>query len=413
MKTLVNSMLLAAVCGLPLTAADDDLTLQFAQATRVEDRWTVTLRATKDLTPADQTNAQTKARYEILNLDTGTVAADVDAAHLREGLTLTAGPRARFIRIGLPGGALNAANRYMMAVTGLQYQGKPLKPISLVVTFPGQPTAPEQPATNTSQFPLTFSKAAKQDDADFYISGEVDTVSKTKSPDDHKIDGIADIEIGYKFYQNIGNQTQVFKPEFSFKASSVKGHDPNAMSLGLRWDTPVTSWLRWRKEPKLESTKNFTVADGVFATSLRFLPRDLHGIYFTPNIGIETGGVWKAPLPDAKGSAIFRGIFGSELDYNHDFKLGGLKGIGFSAAYVRRVLARREVAIDDSDPNALKPLPFGRSPHDHVQAKLKIMNTDLLGFTIAYEYGDLPPAYNRVYNQVKIGLLFQAAVKAR
>lgn len=411
------------LAGAGMASADDDFALRFADASLRTSRegvshWQIVLRTSANLGKSDRTAARASARFEILDLDAGQLVANMTFRNPGAGSEVVIeNAISRYLILRLPQASLNAAGHYLMVVAGLTYEGKPVQALSVPLVFvpaAGTPAAVTPGGPSAKEPPLTFSKALKRDDADFYISGELDTVSRVASPDDHKVDGIADVELGYKFQKTLWGHVQTFKPDFTLKASSEKGHDPNSMSFGVRWDSPLHwFWLRWRKEPKIESNKNFSESDAIVATSLRFLPRDWHGIYLTPFVGGEFGGTFRSPLPEARGTAVVRGLIGTELDYNYNLKLPGLNRVGFSAAYTRRLLARPEVAVDDSDLSALTPLLFGRSPHDHVEAKFKLFFTNLFGTTIGYEYGDLPPTYSRVYNQFKIGLLYQAAVKAR
>ena len=120
------------------------------------------------------------------------------------------------------------------------------------------------------------------------------------------------------------------------------------MAFGLMWDSPFTWKSPWhlKQQYKVESNKNFTNADGLYAASLRLPVTDarIHIPHVFPTFfaGGEFGKNFQSPLAAAEGGRITRGVLGMDLESFFDLsKTTSLKGIGLSGSYVRRVFAAR------------------------------------------------------------------------
>jgi hypothetical protein len=429
MKLFLFSFCMA---GAALAANETALSFDHVRATLHEPArgdpaayWNLAIGFTQPIKDVDLATGQ--AGFKIFDEATG---ADVALVYIGSGPAVASGiPRAvhdpiatHAFTVVLAPNQLDPTHSYMLVAVGFHSAGKPVPAAAAKLTFPDNKTAKTsapKPAESAAGKPAVELDKAK---SDIYLSGELDFVSQAPAGS-QIVNGVADIKVSYPYIISFPLFTpavhdQIFSPLFTLNASSLKNHDPNAMSLGLGWTSELGfASAQFQQNFLLESTKNFSVADGVYAPSLRiplnnsWIPGQLP-IFFTPFIGGEFGGNFESPLPQAQGAPVARGVFGSDFTiFVHLPKKSAIKGIGFDAEWLRRVLAEKELAVNSTNPADLLLIQVGRSPRDHATANLKLTVTDSLSFTIGYEWGQLPPAYQMVHNLVKVGLLYQAQVK--
>jgi hypothetical protein len=430
-------MLKLVLCSLWMAAAAlaaDETALSFAhvRATLHEPEprnartfWTLAIGFTQPVEEADLATGQ--AGFKIFDEATGD---DVALVHIESGpadgsKTPTAvhdSIATYAFTIILAPNQLDSTHSYMVVAIGFHSAGKLLPAVAAKLTFTGNKTAKAKAPAPTQSPAGKPGVELNKTSSDIYLSGELDVVSQAPAGS-QIVNGVADIKVSYPYIVSFPLFTpaahdQIFSPLFTLNASSLKNHDPNSMSLGLGWTSELGfANAQFQQNFLLESTKNFSVADGVYSPSLRiplnnsWIPRKLP-ILFTPFIGGEFGGNFESPLPQAQGSPVARGVFGSDLTiFVHLPKKSAIKGIGFDAEWLRRILAEKELAVNSTNPADLLLIQVGRSPRDHATANLKLTVTDSLSFTLGYEWGQLPPAYQMVHNLVKVGLLYQAQVK--
>jgi hypothetical protein len=387
--------------------------------------WTVAIGFTKPVQDSDL--AAGRAGFKIFDEATG---ADVALVYVEKAAGVASQlPRAvhesiatQAFEVDLPANQLDSTHTYMLVAIGFRSAGKPLAAVATKLTFPDTKTAktPAQKKDTAGAPGVELNKT----NSDIYLNGEADFVSQ--APLGTRIaNGLADIKVSYPFVTRFpllstSEHDQIFSPTFNLDASSLKNHDPNAMSLGLSWISELGfANAQLQQNLLLESTKNFSVADGVYSPSLRiplndsWIPGKLP-LFFTPFVGGEFGGNFESPLPQAQGAPVVRGVFGSDLTiFIHLPQKSAIKGIGFDGEWLSRVLAEKELVVNATNPADLQLMQFGRTPRDHATANLKLAVSDSLSFTIGYEWGELPPSYQMVHNLVKVGLLYQAQVKPR
>ncbi len=384
--------------------------------------WNIAIGFTKALQDSDL--AAGRPGFKIFDEGTGT---DVALVYVETAAAASQLPRAvhdsiatQAFEVDLPSSQLDSTHSYMLVAIGFRSAGKPVPAVGTKLAFPDIKTGKTPPRTEsaTGKPGVELNKT----NSDIYLNGEADFVSQAP-PGSRIANGLADIKVSYPFVTSFplftpSEHDQIFSPIFNLNASSLKNHDPNAMSLGLSWTSELGfANAQLQQNFLLESTKNFSVADGVYAPSLRIPLNDswIPGhfpLFFTPFVGGEFGGNFESPLPQAQGAPVFRGVFGSDLTiFIHLPQKSAVKGIGFDAEWLRRVLAEKELAVNATSPTDLQLMQFGRTPRDHATANLKLAVSDSLSFTIGYEWGELPPSYQMVHNLVKVGLLYQAQVK--
>jgi hypothetical protein len=428
----MKSLILLSIWLTAAALAADDASLTFDharaglhEADRKDARkyWSLSIGFTKSVKDSDV--ATGRAGFKIFDAATG---EDVTLVRIGPGTNSAANfPKAfhdsiatQAFEVDLAPDQLDPTHSYMVVAIGFEAAGKPVAAVSTNLVFPdasaGKAPAPVKSAANKPAVELNKAKS------DIYLSGEVDFVSEAP-PGSRIVNGVADIKVSYPYITRFPLFTtsvhdQIFSPIFNLNASSLKNHDPNAMSLGMGWASVLGfANAELQQNFLLESTKNFSVADGVYSPSLHIAVKDISlpkgaKLYLTPFVGGEFGGNFESPLPQAQGAGVARGVFGSDLTtFFHLPKKSAFKGIGFDGQWLRRILAEKELAVNATNPSDLQLIQFGRTPRDHAAANLKLAVTDSLSFTVGYEWGQLPPAYQMVHNLVKVGLLYQAQVK--
>ncbi|HSU31913.1 MAG TPA: hypothetical protein VLJ11_11820 [Bryobacteraceae bacterium] len=378
--------------------------------------WIVQIQFSSALSPE---NLPPDARFELFDLTEGRGVAVLPVASPHNSAVAQSPDLPHIFEITLAIDSLNSVHSYVLYGVGFLFRGQPVDDLHAMLQFLHPSATPSR--SNPISFPapiptLQEGVAASKDDSDIYINGEADFV--TEAPGSTRGNAIAEVKLSVPFFTNWRRELQVFAPQFSLDASTVQGHNPNSMSFGLTWDsfTP-RPWLIVRKDFLVESTTNFQLSDSIFAPELRLpLPGNwLRPFAIVPFAGGEFGGNFNSPFRPSSGSPLARGIFGADLTafFHLEKTRVGIKGIGFEAQWLRRVLGEPEIEVDSANPGDYSSAIFGRNPRDHAFAKVKFAFTDTFGFTVSYEQGQLPPSYQFVHNLVKVGLLYQAQVKAR
>ncbi len=422
-------LLAATVLGPPASTAQSSdsagLSILLAQAalrqgslTDPLKHWKIEVQFSSSLLPANLPTPQT--RFELFDLTSGQAVTTVSATPAPTNLAVTQSlDFPHILEITLPPDALDSSHSYVLYGVGFLAAGHTVEDLHAKLRFlnmPAPPSSAPAPIAPQARRPTLHQGIAdSRDEADIYINGEADFV--TEAPRSRAANAIADVKLSVPFFVN-WKELQIFSPKFSLNAATVKGHNSNSMLFGLTWDsfTPLP-WLIFRKNFLIESTTNFHVSDGVFAPTLRFpIPsRWIRPFAIVPFVGGEFGGNISSPFSLAGGAPIARGIFGADITafFHLERTRLGLKGIGFEGQWLRRVLAEPETRVNEFAPGNYALAAFDQRPRDRAFVKLKFALTNTFGFSVSYENGQLPPSYPFVHNLVKIGLLYQAQVKAR
>ena len=252
----------------------------------------------------------------------------------------------------------------------------------------------------------TFTKAKGKDDADIYFSGSA--VGARGSKPLYAFES----KLGYLFdLGKIGS----FGPRAAVNAASESNIDPDSI--------------------KATATYQKVFPFGPAGQGI-ILNSDALGVEFdtenrTRNLATELSGI--LVLPSARlGEGAFAAIdfmtgFEAGHNYRHKLNEDGLgnfwrwkfgatayfialhpplfKRIDFNAEYKVRLLNSAEPftkTINDQDVTTLK-----KGPRHYFGSDLDFMFSDLLGISLKYRYGSIPPAFKFVNHAVSIGLTFK------
>ena len=325
-----------------------------------------------------------------------------------------------------PSVRLDPKHHYHLYVLNVLFNGKASddpQPQS-VIEFPKAVTAPvaqrekEQgdPAIRDS---LSFTAADGREDSNIYLSGEYSGASGKK------FNGSVDVKVDIPFRRIIGNRIHSFDPFFEIKASNDPKADPDSLSFGLNWEWPIWRYrgdnlqapirrIIWRNAPKIEANRDFDNANFIWESRFQFMSRTYAAkhatLYFRPFIGQELGTNIKSPLKEAQGKFLYRPIAGSTLNLIFPIQAAGLQDISLEGSYIRRWPLRREVSFEEDDNGNLSKVSIGKSPRDYVTAKVNFDFTKAFGFSIGYEYGELPPNFKLVDHKTTIGLTYKVKI---
>lgn len=314
-------------------------------------------------------------------------------------------------------GTLERTGKYILSNVALTFNGcSPPQPPSTRVLF--DPTAPvNQPKI------FTRTKAKNRDEADIYISGQLEGSHKTRAKQ------TADIKVELPFSRGnlFGRQRDVV-PFFHLKASNSKKSDADSMDFGgmLRTvynvgkttpgkaDNRFLRNIAWETAGKIEADRRFGNVNALWGNTLYFLPRVFGAasdkpvlLYIQPFIGGELGRNLKSPLEVAEHRGLARATGGANLYLNFNSGRRLLDALSFEADYIRRWPLRREVTFTEDDKGNLLPLVTGRRPRDYVTSKIDISVNDYFGFSIGYDYGRLPPNYKFVDSHFTFGITYK------
>lgn len=254
-------------------------------------------------------------------------------------------------------------------------------------------------------------KAKNTDDADIYVSGEVNGAKKNKTTFTTEIS----LQLRYK---KIAKNTFI-TPFFKLNASTDADADPDKMEFGLNlrrrfngsksftptfFDTAV----------KIESERDFENTNLISDSRLTFLPvarpkgaDHKLKVFFRPFIGFEVGKNLRSPLATAEGGAIARPLAGAKLRFNYPLNDDEEREVNWETTYTRRWLLKNELGFETNDDDELVLTKFGKSPRDHVESKFSYGVSKFFDFFIAYEWGQVPPSYKLINHRFKLGFAFK------
>jgi hypothetical protein len=314
-------------------------------------------------------------------------------------------------------GTLERTGKYILSNVALTFNGcSPPQPPSTRVLF--DPTAP----VNKPKV-FTRTKAKNRDEADIYISGQLEGSRQTRAKQ------TADIKVELPFSRGnlFGRQRDVI-PFFHLKASNSKKSDADSLDFGAmlrtvynvgnttpgQADDRLLRNLAWETEGKIEADRRFGNINALWGNRLYFLPRVFGAasdkpvlLYVQPFIGGELGGNLKSPLDAAEHRGLARATGGANLYLNFNSGRRLLDALSFEADYIRRWPLRREVTFTEDDKGNLLPLVTGRRPRDYITSKIDISVNDYFSFSIGYDYGRLPPNYKLVDSHFTFGITYK------
>jgi hypothetical protein len=258
-------------------------------------------------------------------------------------------------------------------------------------------------------------EANDSDDADVYISGEVNGA--------HKQQASFTTEIKLQRYKPVSASWR-YTPYFKLNASTDPGADPDTMESGLNFRYILGKFANipgayYDNAIKLESERDFDNTNLIYDTRFTFLPAakprgaTKYKVFFNPFIGAELGKNLRSPLKAAEGDGIARALAGADLRLVVFVKNEDAPDINWTTSYVRRWLFTDELGFETDDNGDLQLSRFGKSPRDHVLSKFSYRINKFFDVFTAYEWGEVPPSYKLVDHRFRLGFAykFKFAVK--
>ena len=260
-------------------------------------------------------------------------------------------------------------------------------------------------------------KAKNVEDADVYISGELNGAHKQRTS--------FTTEIKLQKYMPIRPSWR-WTPFFKLNASTDPDADPDSLQGGVNFRYISTKAKAYfDNEFKLESERDFDNTNLVYGTRLTFLPnswpkglrkkssdgkisRNNIKVFFNPFLGGEFGKNLRSPLQAAQGDGIARILAGADLRIAFYIKKNErAPDINWTTSYTRRWLLTDELRFKTDDSGDLVLLSFGTSPRDYVSSKLSYRLNNFFDVFTAYEWGQLPPSYKLVDSRFRLGFAYK------
>lgn len=261
-------------------------------------------------------------------------------------------------------------------------------------------------------------KAKGSNDANVYISGEINGANKKKTSFSTEISiNSGEIKVAKNNFL-----TPIF---FKLNASSDAGADPDTLEFGISYryrflgakSLPAANLAT---TAKIESERDFGNTNFISESRLTILPyafpkgeQNKLKIFVRPFIGLELGKNLRSPLAAAEGNFILRPLVGAKLRFNYPINEDEEREINWETVYTRRWLLRNELGFKTNDADELVLTEFGKSPRDYVQSKFSYGLAKYFDAFIAYDWGQVPPSYKLVDHRFRIGFAykFKFAVK--
>jgi hypothetical protein len=258
-------------------------------------------------------------------------------------------------------------------------------------------------------------EANDAEDADVYVSGEVNGANKRQS-------GFT-TEIKLQRYKPVSASWR-YTPYFKLNASTDPDADPDKMESGLRFRYIMGQFAGipgayYDNDIKLESERDFGNTNVIYDTRFTFLPAAWpkgatnYKVFLNPFIGAELGKNLRSPLKAAEGDGIARALAGADLRVVFFLKGEDAPDINWTTSYTRRWLLTDELGFKTDDNGDLILNRFGKSPRDYVLSKFSYRISKFFDVFTAYEWGQVPPSYKLVDHRFRLGFAykFKFAVK--
>jgi hypothetical protein len=262
-------------------------------------------------------------------------------------------------------------------------------------------------------------EANSAEDADVYISGEMNGAFKKKTS--------YSTEIKLQKYAFLDDKAKWrWTPFFKLKASTNPEADPDKMEIGIKFRRVVGRFAGipgalFDNGVKIESQRDFKNTNLIYDTRFTFLPPELTGwlgtsgkigtkdyrVFLNPFIGGEFGKNLRSPLPAAEGDGIARALAGTELRFAFFLKEGEEPNLDWTSSYTRRWLFTDELGFKPDDDGNLQLVRFGKSPRDYFESKVTYGFNKFVGGFIEYSWGQVPPSYKFLDHQFRVGLVYK------
>ncbi len=257
---------------------------------------------------------------------------------------------------------------------------------------------------NCSQNDEVKVKAKSADDADVYLSGELNGAHKRKTS--------FTTEIKLQRYSPISANWR-HTPFFTLNASTDPDADPDKMELGWAFRYVANS-AYFDHKVKLESERDFGNTNLIYDTRFTFLPtprpkgKRSFKIFPDPFIGGEFGKNLRSPLKAAEGDGIARLLIGADVRLAFWVKKDSDEpDINWTTSFVRRWLLTDELSFEADKDGKLQLRRFGTNPRDYVSSKVSYKLSKFLNVFVEYEWGQVPPSYKLVDHRFRLGLAYK------
>lgn len=309
-------------------------------------------------------------------------------------------------------------------------------------------------STMLKSLKLEQAKAKGKDDAELYLSGEFSTAVKSKP------NWTADI----KYEREFGKRgfPFLFAPFVNLKYNNKVKNDTDKLSFGIRFsnsfgfkvadteieeDEPINALLEntqdqkrapkftkikrareqreyflYRGSGEFESDWDFRVNNLITSQEIHYLVKPLFfddegvingKLILTPFIGAELGRNLKNPtIREDLGIARFKAGAVLTLNLDKPIKNFFIKDLTWENKFTRRWFLANEIAYDKNDAGELIEKEFGKKPRSHFMSTLEFKFNDFFGPALIYEWGEVPPLYNKVNHKVKLALVYSFKRKA-
>ena len=257
---------------------------------------------------------------------------------------------------------------------------------------------------------LSEVKADSDEDADYYISGNITGARKKKTAFTTEIR----LQPSRKrFFKGSLEFTPVF---FTLNASTAADADPDKMEIGTKFRNVFARFAGFQGAyfdygVKLESERDFENTNLVSDARLLFLPKELGNakkvkIFLNPFIGAEAGKNLRSPLNAAEGDGIARILGGADLRVAF-LRANGRPWGNWTSSYTRRWLLSNELSFRTDNNDNLVLVQFGKRPRDYFESKFSFGIGNFMDAFIAYDWGETPPSYKKMDHRFRIGFEFK------
>lgn len=336
-------------------------------------------------------------------------------------------------------------------------------PLTLVVEYKPDPADPNKrdfaiikiaaTSLKLKQVKLPIAAAEGRDDSEFYLAGE----SITAVGEGPKFS--ADFKVEREF--GADNVPFLYTPFFELKWSNTK-EDTDKLGFGIKFsnsfkfakaDKNVTEDFRttetlkdaqnnpslaerqtpkftqikkrrtqaeyflWEGTAQIESTFNFRVTNFITSQEIKYKLRPkifrsadgepLGKVNLTPFIGTELGRNLKSPVErDERGIVRLKAGATLNLNINKPFGNSFIKAITWENSFTQRWFVLNEQAYEKGENDTLLLRDFGRRPRGYFSSDLQFKLSDYVGFGMKYEWGELPPLYEKVNHRLKVGFTY-------
>lgn len=252
-------------------------------------------------------------------------------------------------------------------------------------------------------------KAKDADDADVYVSGELNGAHKNKTS--------FSTEIKLQKYMPVSANWR-HTPFFKLNASTDPGADPDKMEAGWKFRYITGRFIGipgayFDHSFKLESERDFGNTNLLYDTRFTLLPAAWpkgltnQKVFINPYVGAELGKNVRSPLKAAEGDGIARLLTGVDVRIVFFLKDEDTPSINWTNSYVRRWPLTDELGFEKNDDGSLKLLTFGKGPRDYVSSKFSYRLSKFLEVFTAYEWGRVPPSYKLVDHRFRLGFAYK------